>query len=81
MESTSQLQHKEKHGLSCDVIVAESPSFLKLLSIKDQALLVRRNVLFVLNLPLHILNSIVALYLNRNDLAKKSMDKDMEFLS
>jgi len=44
--------------LLLDVIVGESATVLKLLAGKDQALLVRRNALLVLDLALYVIDSV-----------------------
>ena len=47
-----------KSGFLLDIIVRQSPTILELLASKDQALLVRRDAFFVLDLALHIINRI-----------------------
>merc|ERR1712179_350967 len=56
--SSSQSEHKMKGALLLDVVVRKSSSILKLLSGKDQPLLVWGNSLLVLNLGLDIFNGV-----------------------
>lgn len=46
-----------------DVVVTERPSILELFAGEDQPLLIWRDSLFVLNLALHIVDRVAALYL------------------
>ena len=71
----AQPQHQMQSGLLLDVIVAQSAPILQLLAGKDEALLVRWNALLVLNLALHILNSIAGLHIQSNSLASKSLNE------
>ena len=52
-------------------------SILKLLSSKDQALLVGRNAFFVLDLGLHVVNHIRGCNLKGNCLPNKSLDENL----
>jgi hypothetical protein len=45
-------------GLLLDVVVRKGASVLELLTGEDQALLVRRNALFVLDLALHVVDGV-----------------------
>jgi hypothetical protein len=47
-----------KSGLLLDVVVAESPTVLELLSGEDKPLLIGRDALLVLDLGLDILNGV-----------------------
>jgi len=53
-------------GLFLDVVIGESAAILKLLASEDQALLVRRNALLVLDLRLDVVDSIRGLDLKSN---------------
>jgi hypothetical protein len=48
--------------LLLNVVVAQGAAILELLASKDQALLVRRNALLVLNLALDIVDRVAALH-------------------
>lgn len=67
-----------KRRLLSNVIVAESSTVLKLISVENQSLLVWRNVLFVINFLLDNFNSIAARYINRHGLATRKPDKNLE---
>jgi hypothetical protein len=61
-------------ALLLDVVVGERPTILQLLTRKDQALLVRRNALLVLNLGLDIVDGIRGLDLKGDGLAGDCRD-------
>lgn len=61
-------------GLLLDVVVGEGSAILKLLSGKDQALLVRRDTLLILNLRLDIVDGIRRLDLKGNGLSGEGLD-------
>jgi len=50
LHASSQSQHQVKSRFLLDVVIRESSTVLKLLSGKDETLLVRRDTFFVLNL-------------------------------
>merc|ERR1719219_147296 len=52
-----------KGALLLNIVIGQCSAILKLLSSKDQSLLVRRNSFLVLNLGLDILNGIAGLHL------------------
>jgi len=56
-------------GLLLDVVIRESATVLELLASKDQALLVRRNALLVLDLALDIVDGVGGLDLEGDGLA------------
>lgn len=60
-----------------NVVVAESTAILKLLAGKDQALLIRGNAFLILNLALHIVDSIARLHLEGDGLTRQSFDEDL----
>ena len=68
---TTQTQHQVEGGLLLDVVVSQCTAILQLLAGKDQALLVRRNALLVLNLALHILDGVRRLHLQSDGLASQ----------
>ncbi|KAG6556714.1 hypothetical protein Mapa_001657 [Marchantia paleacea] len=63
--------------LLLDVVVCKSATVLKLLTGKDQPLLVRGNSFLVLNLSLHIVDRVRAFHLQSDGLAGQSLDKDL----
>lgn len=66
-----------QRALLLDVVVAECASVFKLLSRKNKPLLVGRNSLLVLNLALHILNSVRGLNLQRYSLACEGFHENL----
>lgn len=60
--------------LLLDVVVGKGTAILKLLASKDQALLVRRNALLVLDLRLDVVDSVARLDLEGDSLASQSLD-------
>ena len=72
---SAQAQHQMQSALLLNIVVAESAPILQLLPRKDEALLVRWNALLVLNLGLHVLNSIAGLHIQSNSLASESLDE------
>merc|ERR1712121_596666 len=60
-----------------DVVVRKSASILKLLSGKDQSLLVWGNAFLVLDLSLDIFNGVRWLNLQGDGLASQGLDKDL----
>ncbi len=71
LHATAQAQHQVQGGLLLDVIVRQRAAVLQLLASKDQALLVRRNTLLVLDLGLDIVNGVRRLHLQCDGLASQ----------
>jgi hypothetical protein len=63
--------------LLLDVVVGERTAILQLLAGKDQALLIRRNSLLVLNLGLDIVDRVRGLDLQSDGLSSKSLDENL----
>ena len=63
--------------LLLNVVVRQRAPVLKLLARKDEALLVGRNPLLVLDLALDVLHSVRRLHLERHRLARKRLDKHL----
>merc|ERR1712071_215368 len=66
-----------ERALLLDVVVGEGAAVLELLAGKDEALLVGRDALFVLDLGLHVVNRVGRLDLESDGLAGKGLDKDL----
>ena len=60
LRTTAQTQDKVQRALLLDIVVTQGTSILQLLARKDQALLVRRNALLVLDLRLDCVVSVVS---------------------
>ena len=76
LHASTQAEHQVKGGLLLDVVVSQSAAVLELLAGKDQALLVRRDALLVLNLALPILSGIRRFRLKSNGLAGQGPAKN-----
>merc|ERR1711937_693875 len=77
LPSTPQAKHKVKCRLLLDVVVRERAAILELLAGKDQALLVRRDPLLVLDLRLDVVDGVGALDLECNGLTSEGFDEDL----
>ena len=70
-------QHEVERRLLLDVVVRERAAVLELLAREDQALLVRRDALLVLDLLLHVLDRVRRLDLEGDGLARQGLDEDL----
>ena len=77
LHTTAQTKHKVKSRLLLDVVVRKGATVFELLSSKDQSLLVGRNPLLVLDLALHVVNSIGRFDFERDGLSGEGFDEDL----
>ena len=77
MVSTENTRTKMKSRLLLNVVIRKSATVLELLAGEDQALLVGRDTLLVLNLRLDIVNRVGGLDLERNRLSGQCLDEDL----
>uniref|UniRef100_A0A8R7VB14 Uncharacterized protein n=1 Tax=Triticum urartu TaxID=4572 RepID=A0A8R7VB14_TRIUA len=70
-------EHQVYSRLLLNVVIRKSATILELLASKDQALLVRGDALFVLDLRLHIVNGVRRFHLQDDGLASKGLDEDL----
>ena len=77
LHSSPETKDKVKGRLLLNVIVSKGPTILKLLPSEDQPLLVRGNTLLVLDLRLHVVNSVRTLHLKGNGLTSEGLHKDL----
>ena len=77
LHAAAQTEHEVESGLLLDVVVREGAAILELLAGEDQALLVRRDTLLILNLAFDGLDGIGRLDLESDSLAGQSLDKDL----
>merc|ERR1719167_1377009 len=75
--TSPQPEDEVEGGLLLDVVVGQSPSILQLLAGEDKPLLVRRDSLLVLDLCLHILDSVRRLHLKGDGLAREGLHEDL----
>ena len=67
------------HGL--DVVFCQGVPVLQLLAGKDQAMLIRRNALLILDLSLDVVDSVGSLDIQGDDPSGQSLDKDLPTVS
>merc|ERR1712126_216731 len=77
LHTSSESENQMQGTLLLDVVVGEGSSVFKLLSGKDQSLLVWRDSFLVLDLGLDVLNGIRRFNLQGNGLASESLDEDL----
>jgi hypothetical protein len=73
--ATSKTQDEMEGRLLLDVVVGEGAAVFELLASEDQALLVRRDALLVLDLGLDIVDGIGRLHLKGDSLAREGLDE------
>jgi hypothetical protein len=67
-----------KSRLLLDIVVRQSTSILKLLSSKDETLLIWRNSLLILNLGLYIVDGVRWLNIESDGLSGKGLDENLK---
>merc|ERR1719456_1153913 len=77
LHATTKAEHKVERRLLLDVVIRKGAAVLELLAGEDQALLIRRDALFVLDLGLDVVNRVRRLDLKGNRLARKGLDEDL----
>jgi len=77
LHSSTKTKHQVKGGFLLNVVVAEGPAILKLLSCKDQTLLIRGDSFLILDLGLHVVNRVRWLNIKSDGLASESLDKNL----
>ena len=77
LTTTKQTQHKVEGALLLDVVIRKSVTVLELLAGEDQTLLVRGDTLLVLDLSLHVVDAVSRLDLERDGLARQSLDENL----
>ena len=77
LHATAEAEHQVEGRLLLDVVVREGAAVLELLAGEDQALLVRRDALLVLDLRLDVVDRVRRLDLERDGLARQGLDEDL----
>ena len=80
LHTTTESEDEMEGRLLLDVVVGERSAVLELLSSEDESLLIRGNSFLVLNLGLHILDSVSGLNLKGDGLSGKGLDKNLHFV-
>jgi hypothetical protein len=75
--TATQTEDKVERRLLLDVVVRKSAAVLELLAGEDEALLVGRDALLVLDLRLHVVDRVRRLDLERDGLARERLDEDL----
>jgi hypothetical protein len=75
--AAAEAEHQVESGLLLDVVVGEGAAVLELLAGEDEALLVRRDALLVLDLGLHVVDGVRGLHLQRDRLARQGLHEDL----
>merc|ERR1719327_921304 len=75
--AAAETQDQVQGRLLLDVVVGERAAVLELLASKDQALLVRRDALLVLDLRLHVVDRVRRLDVEGDGLAREGLHEDL----
>ena len=77
VSAAAKTEHQVQGRLLLDVVVRESAPILKLLAGEDEALLVGRDALLVLDLGLDIVDRVRGLNLKGDRLTRQGLDEDL----
>ncbi len=75
--TTTQAKHEVKGTFLLNIVVRESAAVFELLAGEDQTLLIGGNALLVLDLALHVLDSIAGLHIKGDGFARKGLNEDL----
>uniref|UniRef100_J3M467 Uncharacterized protein n=1 Tax=Oryza brachyantha TaxID=4533 RepID=J3M467_ORYBR len=75
--AAAEAEHQVEGRLLLDVVVGEGAAVLELLAGEDEALLVRRDALLVLDLGLHVVDGVRGLHLQRDGLPRQGLHEDL----
>merc|ERR1719195_226527 len=77
LHSSTQAENKVEGGLLLDVVVRQGSAIFELFSGEDESLLVRRNALLVLDLGLHVGNSVRRLHIQGDGFTRQGLHEDL----
>ena len=77
LHAAAQAEHQVERRFLLDVVVRQRAAVFQLLAGKDQALLVWRDAFLVLDLGLHVFDTVARLDLERDGLAREGFDRDL----
>jgi len=80
LHTTAKTEDEMEGGLLLDVVIRESAAVLELLASEDEALLIRRDALLILDLGLDVVNGVGRLDLKGDGLAGKGLNEDLHNL-
>jgi hypothetical protein len=78
LHTTAETEDEMESGLLLDVVVGEGAAVLELLASEDEALLVGRDALLVLDLGLDVLDRVRRLDLEGDGLTSEGLDENLE---
>ena len=78
LHTTAETKNEVERALLLDVVVGEGAAILELFTSKDQALLIRRNALLVLNLGLNVVDRVGRLDLESDRLACERLQEALD---
>ena len=81
MDAFFTLEHKVERGILLNIVVGQSAPVLQLLAGENQALLIRRDALLVLDLGLDGLNRVAGLCVQSDGLAGQGLHENLHMLS
>ena len=77
LSTAAKTEHQVESALLLNVVITEGAAILELLASENETLLIRRNPLLVLDLCLHIIDTIGRLHLEGDGLTRQSLDEDL----
>ena len=77
LQATPQAKHQEQRGLLLNIVITQSTPVVELLAGEDEALLVGRHALLVVNLLLDVLDSVTRVHVEGDGAAHESLDEDL----
>merc|ERR1719195_2391643 len=77
LHSSTKAENKVEGGLLLDVVVRQGSAIFELFSGEDESLLVRRNALLVLDLGLHVGNSVRRLHIQGDGFTRQGLHEDL----
>ena len=77
LQATPQAKHQEQRGLLLNIVVTQSTPVVELLAGEDEALLVGRHALLVLNLLLDVVDGVARVHVEGGGAAHESLDEDL----
>jgi len=77
LHATAQTQHQVKSRFLLDIVVRKRATILQLFAGKNQALLIRRNSLLVLDLCLHVLNCVGRLHIESDGFPSQRLHENL----
>merc|ERR1719492_702027 len=75
--TTAKTEDEMEGGFLLNIVVREGSSIFKLLSGKDQSLLLRGNAFLVLNLRFHVLNRVIGFHVQSDRFSREGLDEDL----